>query len=130
VRRADNLITFMCRLSINSGVSASWNPKGLSRPVEGNLYLLQFNSHVKVSYYKIFLVPSLIQKKNSCYTTTLRVLSAPTDIYSYVTDAYTHAMSTPTSNSIFQTPILSINLLLLTLTRGMIPTIMTHLFLR
>jgi hypothetical protein len=40
VRRADNLITFMCQLSRNSGTSNSWNPKGLSRPVVGKLYLL------------------------------------------------------------------------------------------
>jgi hypothetical protein len=30
---ADNLTTFMCRLSRNLGDSTSWNPKGLSRPV-------------------------------------------------------------------------------------------------
>jgi hypothetical protein len=30
----------MCRLSRNSGASTSWNPKGLSRPVAGKLYLL------------------------------------------------------------------------------------------
>jgi hypothetical protein len=29
----------MCRLSRNSGASSSWNPKGLSRPVAGKLYL-------------------------------------------------------------------------------------------
>jgi len=39
VRRADNLTTFMCRLSWNLGASASWNPQGLSRPVMGLLYL-------------------------------------------------------------------------------------------
>ena len=39
MRRADNLTTFMCRLSRNSGASASCNPKGLSRPVAGKLYL-------------------------------------------------------------------------------------------
>ena len=39
MRRADNLTTFMCGLSRNSGTSTSWNPKGLSRPVAGNLYL-------------------------------------------------------------------------------------------
>jgi hypothetical protein len=39
VRRADNLTTFMCRLSRNLGASTSWNPKGLSRPVMGLLYL-------------------------------------------------------------------------------------------
>ena len=33
MRRADNLTTFMCRLSRNSGASTSWNHKGLSRLV-------------------------------------------------------------------------------------------------
>jgi len=33
VCRADNLNTFMCRLSWNLGASTSWNPQGLSRPV-------------------------------------------------------------------------------------------------
>jgi hypothetical protein len=37
VRKADNLATFMCRLSKNLG--ASWNHKGLSRPVMGLIYL-------------------------------------------------------------------------------------------
>jgi hypothetical protein len=40
MRRADNLTTFMCRLSRNLGPSTSWNPLGLSRPVMGLLYLL------------------------------------------------------------------------------------------
>jgi hypothetical protein len=39
VRKADNLTTFMCRLSRNLGASTSWNPLGLSRPVMGLLYL-------------------------------------------------------------------------------------------
>jgi len=39
VRRADNLTTFTCRLSGNLGASSSWNPEGLSRPVQGLLYL-------------------------------------------------------------------------------------------
>jgi hypothetical protein len=37
--RADNLTTFMCRLSWNLGVSTSWNPQCLSRPVTELLYL-------------------------------------------------------------------------------------------
>jgi hypothetical protein len=37
VRRADNLTTFMCRLSTNLGASTSWTPQGLSRPVMGLL---------------------------------------------------------------------------------------------
>ena len=45
VRRADNLTTFMCRLSWNLGASTSWNPQGLFRPVMGLLYLyLYFRS--------------------------------------------------------------------------------------
>jgi hypothetical protein len=36
---ADNLTTFMCRLSRNLGASTSRNPKGLSRPVMGLLFL-------------------------------------------------------------------------------------------
>jgi len=45
VRRADNLTTFVCRLSWNLGASTSWNPQGLPRPVMGliYLYLLEFN---------------------------------------------------------------------------------------
>jgi hypothetical protein len=39
VFRADNLATFMCRLSGNLGASTSWNPHGLSRPVQGLLCL-------------------------------------------------------------------------------------------
>jgi hypothetical protein len=39
VSGADNLSTFKCRLSRNLGASTSWNPKGLSRPVMGHLYL-------------------------------------------------------------------------------------------
>jgi hypothetical protein len=39
VRRADNLTTFMGRLSWNLGASTSWNHQGLSRPVMGLLLL-------------------------------------------------------------------------------------------
>jgi hypothetical protein len=39
VLRAENLTTYMCRFSRNLGASTSWNPKGLSRPVMGLLYL-------------------------------------------------------------------------------------------
>jgi hypothetical protein len=37
--RTDNLTTFLRRLSKNLGASTSWNPKGLTRPVMGLLYL-------------------------------------------------------------------------------------------
>jgi hypothetical protein len=38
VRRADNLTTFMCRLSGNVEASNSWNHQDLSGPVMGLLY--------------------------------------------------------------------------------------------
>jgi hypothetical protein len=40
MRRADNLTTFMCRLSWILGASTSWNPQGLSRPLMEWLYRL------------------------------------------------------------------------------------------
>jgi hypothetical protein len=55
VRRADNLITFMCRLSWNLGASNSWNPQGLSRPVMGLLYLYLYLSRQN-AFYKRQLV--------------------------------------------------------------------------
>jgi hypothetical protein len=48
VRRADNLTTFMRRLSRNLGASSYWNPQGLSRPVMGLLYLLHLNISIYV----------------------------------------------------------------------------------
>ena len=39
VLRADNLTTFMCRLSRNLEASTSWKLQGLSRPVMELLYL-------------------------------------------------------------------------------------------
>ena len=39
VRWADNLTTFVCRLSWNLGASTCWNSQCLSRPVMGLLYL-------------------------------------------------------------------------------------------
>ena len=51
VRRADNLTTFMCRLSWNLGASASWNPQGLSRPVMGLLYLYR-HLHNSCRYHR------------------------------------------------------------------------------
>jgi hypothetical protein len=44
---ADNLTTFMCRLSRNLGDSTSWNPVGLSRPVMGLLYLYLYTLKIR-----------------------------------------------------------------------------------
>jgi hypothetical protein len=40
--RCVRLTTFICRLSLNLGASTSWNPHGLSRPVQRLLYLLLY----------------------------------------------------------------------------------------
>jgi hypothetical protein len=73
VRRADNLTTFMCRLSRHLGASTSWNPKGLSRSVMGLLYLVpqvcmsavqplfcyrQYNAQNCVVYFAVLLTSS------------------------------------------------------------------------
>ena len=42
MRRADKLTTFMCHMSWNLAASTSWNPQGLSRPVQGLLYLYRW----------------------------------------------------------------------------------------
>jgi hypothetical protein len=57
VRRADDTATFMCRFSSHLGPSTSWNPKGLSRPVMGLLYLLYF--HKVLSFGTCRTVPPL-----------------------------------------------------------------------
>jgi len=44
VRRADNLTIFMSQLSRKLGASASWNPQGLSRPLQRLLYLYLYFS--------------------------------------------------------------------------------------
>jgi hypothetical protein len=55
VRRADNLTTYMCRLSKNRGASTTWNPKGLSRPVMGLLYLYHYTSCCCYSFFSQYL---------------------------------------------------------------------------
>jgi len=57
MRRADNLTTFMCRLSWNLGASLSWKPQGLSRPLVGLLYLYLYiiGMDLCIAYSKIQL---------------------------------------------------------------------------
>ena len=77
MRGADNLTTFMCRLSRNSGASTSWNPKDLSRPVAGKLYLyltllhsldiyvldrVHYSEHVRSSSSRVVSLYKLIIK--------------------------------------------------------------------
>ena len=68
MRRADNVTTFICRLSSNLGASASWNPQGLSRPVMGLLYLFTFclSRVVLVLRLSIWEVPGLSRPWLSC----------------------------------------------------------------
>jgi hypothetical protein len=55
VRRADNLTTFTCQMSRNVGASTSWNTQGLSRLVQGLLYihLLLYLTEEVVSFFCI-----------------------------------------------------------------------------
>jgi hypothetical protein len=43
----------MCRLSRNSGASTSRNPKGLSRPVTGTLYLYLYIISVYITAHNL-----------------------------------------------------------------------------
>jgi hypothetical protein len=43
---ADKLTAFVCRLSRNLGASTSWNSQGISRPVQGLLYLTVIGLYV------------------------------------------------------------------------------------
>jgi hypothetical protein len=46
----------MCRLSTNSEASTFWNPKGLSRPVAGKLYLYLYNNTIIITDISIYLI--------------------------------------------------------------------------
>jgi hypothetical protein len=68
VSRADNLTTFMCRLSINLGASTSWNLKGLSRTVMGLLYLLPSEIKSVKSIIKLKKILSNLLLEKSFYS--------------------------------------------------------------
>jgi len=69
VRRADNLTTFMCRLSWKLGASTSWNPQGLSRPVMGLLccFNVRIRSKVYVQQHSIVSWLTWIQYHRSVF---------------------------------------------------------------
>ena len=58
VRGADNLTTFMCRLAWNLGSSSSWNPWGLSRPVQGlfTIYFINHSNNSMLIYHGITVI--------------------------------------------------------------------------
>jgi len=62
VHRADNLTTFMYRMPWNLGTSTSWYPLGLSRPVQGLLYLYFYISNcykIHINQYHISIISYL-----------------------------------------------------------------------
>jgi hypothetical protein len=67
VCKADNLTTFMCRLSRNLGASTSWNAQGLSRPVMESHFIRVFtycngmlsNTQLKPGWVRQFSPPKL-----------------------------------------------------------------------
>jgi hypothetical protein len=73
VCKAD-LTTFMCRLSRNLGAPTSWNPRGLSRPVQGLLNLFTiWKTTINVHLLAFILteeVSSLQHPQQRCIYTT------------------------------------------------------------
>jgi hypothetical protein len=73
VHRADNLTTFICRLSWNMGASTSWNPQDLSRPVMGLLYGVLGKSLWK---WKLYLVAVIeVKWPQSLWTSVFDILN-------------------------------------------------------
>jgi len=60
VQRADNLTTFMCRLSWNLGASTFWNPQGLSGSVEGLLYFDYYFMIKRSAYFYSIIIIIII----------------------------------------------------------------------
>ena len=88
MHRADNLTTFMFRLSRNLGVSTSWHPQGLSRPVQELLYLVPhtctslasmfFFFHLKVSCCKLIALHTV--KNRDTLTTAMLIIRVCSDV--------------------------------------------------
>jgi len=53
MRKADNISTFMCRISWNLGASTFWNPQSLSRPVMWSLYLLTMLGYCEIIHMSL-----------------------------------------------------------------------------
>jgi hypothetical protein len=62
----------MCRLSRNSGASTSWNPRGLSRPVAGKLYL--YNVLCVAPLFVVPGVPDLMNIAVSPISTRINII--------------------------------------------------------
>jgi hypothetical protein len=73
---ADNLTTFMCRLSRNLGTSTSWNPVGLSRPVMGLLYLY---------LYVLVYITAILKVRNNSALKVLALTLFKVTLFDYVT---------------------------------------------
>ena len=78
MRRAENLTTFMCRLSWNAGTSTSWNPQGLSRPVYGIVLLLLLFTGDQI----------LILKKYKNYVVARRVILSMSKIRDWLENGF------------------------------------------
>jgi hypothetical protein len=76
---ADNLTTFMCRLSGYLGASSSRNPQGLSRPVMGLLLLLRIymiadSGHLSVSSFLSWIGDGTCRGKPSGFVIPCKLL--------------------------------------------------------
>jgi ABC-type multidrug transport system fused ATPase/permease subunit len=72
VRVADNLTTFMCRMSWNLvGALTSWKTQGLSRPVMGLLYLMFLINLFRHLFSTIFVYQTKVSQGKSKHRTLL-----------------------------------------------------------
>jgi hypothetical protein len=85
VRRADNLTTFMCRLSWNLGVSTSWNTLGLCRSVLGLLYLYLYLTRMCNFYRQYIFIDISVLVLLTAYKmngkSTLKLRHTPTRLH-------------------------------------------------
>ena len=96
MRRAKNLTTFIHRLSRNSGASTFRNPKGLSRPVVGKLYLYLIcvkTAKKKKYFYHSALDAMKIRKVSRALRSTL--------IYRYISHLVLQAVVLSVAHIIF-----------------------------
>ena len=92
MRRADNLTTFVCRLSWNLGASTCWNPQGLYGPIMGLLYpylvwipptntnnyfsfLLNIAREIILKYFYNFLLYCILIHHSYNYPYVLKMIS-------------------------------------------------------
>jgi hypothetical protein len=91
MRRADNLTTFVCRLSWNLGASTFWNTQSLSRPVTGLLYLNLTLYTVQSLWYGVLI--NYYEFNNIFMTSGISVCTINTNFLYILKDSKPHIFS-------------------------------------